>query len=271
MQILVTGHTGFIGRHLVKKLNKYNIAFNVCRIPKKINKNFTKEVTNADIIIHLGGKNRGSDIDIFNTNINLTLSLLDVVNNFNPKAHILFSSSFQIFYENSIYGLSKKTCEELLALYAKRNKIKSTILRLSNVYGPGCKPFYNSVISTYLYQILHNQSINLNNDGEQKRDYIYIEDVVNAFLLIIQSKKTTIYSSTYNICSGTQLSLNDIITVIRNITGRKIKILKTNNPEPKELPKIVPDTIQTNDGWFPRTNILEGIQEILNKDYESIY
>jgi nucleoside-diphosphate-sugar epimerase len=271
MKILVTGHNGFIGKHVVDLLKKSGHIVSVVAVPmcSIYPEEFQRAVACSEVIIHLAGKNRAPDYELYTTNILLTMSLIDAVVKYNPQAHLVFASSFHVYFEKSLYGASKKACENILSVYARRNGIRSTVLRLSNVYGPGCKPFYNSVIATYIYQAMHELPIQVNRNGSQLRDYIYISDVARAFLAAITHSPDR-DMAIYDICTGKQVSLNDIITHIDKISGKKSNITRSDNPELPELPVIKPTTANRVIGWKPIVSLEEGIRHILTVEYEHI-
>lgn len=183
MRIAVTGDKGFIGSHLVKKLkneghkvfgfdnNKYNL------FKFESLKNF---VRNKDVIIHLAGVNRGNESEIISGNICITHNLLLAMEKFKSKAKLIYSSSVQV-ETNSLYGISKKLTELILKDYSQRLKIPITIFRIINVFGEGCRPFYNSVIATFCYQAAQQQKFSINNPSKKFR-FIYVEDVIDKII-----------------------------------------------------------------------------------------
>jgi len=271
MKILVTGHNGFIGKHVVDLLTKSGHVVSTVAVPTNgiYPEEFQRAVARSESIIHLAGKNRHSDYELYSTNVLATMSVVDAIVKYNPRAHIVFASSFQVLYETSLYGASKKTGEDLLSVYAKRDGVHSTVLRLSNVYGPGCKPFYNSAIATYIYQVQHGLPLRINRNGSQRRDYIYVTDVARAFLAAITHPPKN-RTATYSICTGKQASINDIITRIEKISGKKITLSQSDNPEFPELPVIKPDAARKELGWKPTVLLEEGIRKTFLSEYEHI-
>lgn len=97
----------------------------------------------------------------------------------------------------SVYGVSKKSVEDLIRI----SGLPSTILRLANVYGLGCRPEYNSVVATLCQRAKKKLPLKINGQGKQNRDFIYIDDVVRAFVLAGFSGKPLIEKA-YNISSS---------------------------------------------------------------------
>ena len=201
-KIAVIGAEGFLGSAIIRKLRAQKIPFDTFDFKKH---NLLKPtslkglLTDKDVIIHLAALNRGENIELCKVNIMGTLSLLEAANKYAPNSKVIFASSFQVYLNDSIYGLTKKTGEDLILSYAKKTKIKGIILRLSNIYGPGGRPFYNSVIATFVHLIKTGQTLKINGDGSAKRDFIYVDDVAKAFIkaAITDVKKTEII----DICS----------------------------------------------------------------------
>jgi len=170
----ITGQSGFIGSHL---FNYLNIQKNIKTIPFKDeyfqDRNaLTDFVKKCDCIVHLAALNRHNNPQkIYNVNIHLVKALISVVESNNLKPHIIMSSSTQEESDNP-YGKSKKEGRELFARWATSNNTQFTGLIIPNVFGPFGEPFYNSVVSTFAYQITHNESPQIEIDARLKLIYI---------------------------------------------------------------------------------------------------
>ena len=268
-KIGITGSTGFIGQAVQKRLEKES-DFVVENFDKQKHSLFDPEslesfVEGKDVIIHLAGVNRGTNQELFQTNVLGTLSLLDAVVKYAPSARIIFASTFQVYLPHSLYGLSKKFAEELLTLYGTKNKIRSTILRLANVYGPGGKPFYNSVIATFSHQIKLGETLQINGDGSQERDYVYVADAAHAFLKAALCKQEEL-SEIIDICSGEHISLKKILKIIEGVSDKKINVVYNNEAVPeKPWPTRDKTYSKANEllGWEPKTTLEQGLTEVM--------
>ena len=105
--------------------------------------------------------------------------------NVNSKAHILFSSSIQEDLNNE-YGRSKKDGRKMLLNWSSKNGNRFTGLVIPNVFGPFGKPFYNSVISTFSYQLNNNEQPKIEVDAELK--LIYVSELANSIIHIIDDQ-----------------------------------------------------------------------------------
>ena len=143
-------------------------------------KNFVKQ---CDVIVHLAALNRHSEPDeIIRTNIALVDQLISALESTNSKPHIIFSSSTQEERDNA-YGTSKKKGRELFESWADRNNAAFTGLIIPNVFGPFGVPFHNSFISTFAYQLTHNQEPKIEIDAEV--GLIFVDELVKHILNII--------------------------------------------------------------------------------------
>ncbi len=267
-KIAVTGADGFIGGVVTKRLQNQNVKLKLFDT-KKYNllesdslKNFVKD---QDVIIHLAGVNRGTNEDLLRINTLGTLSLLDALTKYSPKTRVIFASTFQVYLPNSLYGLSKKFAEELLMQYALNYKIKSVTLRLSNVYGPGGKPFYNSVIATFTHLIKNDESIKINGDGSQKRDFIYVDDVASAFVKAALKDFAKPFEI-IDICSGKEVTLNKVLKNLKLASGKNFQIMYNKAAQEKPWPtsgknfKIAKSLLN----WEPATSLKDGLTDTVN-------
>lgn len=228
IKVAVTGSRGFLGGHVIERLRKHkNISVysfdrqrhNLLRI-----KSLEDFLSKKDVIIHLAAVNKDSNANFIKVNTLGVLGLLEGICKYSPGAKLIFASSFQAYDKKSLYGLSKKFAEEIIRLYAKKNNIKSIILRISNIYGPGGKPFYNSVIATFIHQLKKTLPIVINGNGKQKRDYIYIDDAVDAIIKCISYIPSSNVTSV-DICSGTLTSINDIVSTLKRVSTRNVRTI----------------------------------------------
>ena len=276
--ILITGATGFIGKHLVKKIPNYNIA--VDQNGKNIDLRIRKEVLKikrSDIVIHLAGKipsekNYSKNI-FFEHNFLGTLNILEYCIKKKVKK-IIFVSSYvygnpeknpisekhQIKPHNT-YTKSKVLCEELCKIYAEKYKIEIIILRPFNIFGNLQKD--NSLISNIIKSIKNNSHITIINKNN-KRDYLFIDDLIDAIIKLIDYKcKFEIF----NIGSGKSYSFENVVQLFEKENKKKIK-RKYKTSKKNSIPKIQADIskIKKEIKWNPKYTLVEGIEKIIFKN-----
>jgi len=173
MIIGITGGEGFIGSHFSKKLSN-PIIFKGDLHDLECVKEF---VTHCDRIYHFAGLNREKEGVIFKNNLLATGNIILASKLISNDPEIIFSSTTQVEWNpDSEYGLTKSLEEEII------KKAKHwCIFRIPNVYGPGGRPFYNSVVATFTYQISKNEELTVNNP-DAKGEFIYIDDLTDALL-----------------------------------------------------------------------------------------
>ena len=198
LKIGITGQAGFIGTHLYNTLSLYPDKY--IRITFRDEFFQSEEALDAfvkqcDVIVHLAAMNRHNDPNVlYKTNIELVQKLIDSMERTNSKPYVIMSSSLQEERDN-VYGLSKKEGRELFNQWAERNGAKFTGLIIPNVFGPFGVPFYNSVISTFSYQICNKQEPKIEVDNELK--LIYVGDLVKVIISLFPAdyaEKNTDYA-----------------------------------------------------------------------------
>lgn len=169
-------------------------------------------------------------------NVGVTVNMLEACVRCNVKKIIFFSSGGTVYgkdakcpisegtatYPISSYGLQKVTIEKLLYLYWYMYGLDYKIIRLSNPYGPFQRP--NGIlgaVTTFTYKALKNEKIIVYGDGSVIRDFIYIDDVINAIINIANEKNGY---HIYNVGCGYGTSVNKILQIIENIMGKKLEV-----------------------------------------------
>lgn len=169
----------------------------------------------------------------------------------------------------SAHGLGKLMAEQYLAVYRQRGELKSLVLRPANSYGPYQWPERRQgFIATALGRVAQHRSIEIWGDGETVRDYVYVTDVVQAFMnaLDYQAGETV-----FNIGSGIGLSLKAVLAEIERVTQRKLSL--TFLPSPLgDVPQNVLDITRARQElhWEPRISLLDGLRETWQWIKESI-
>ena len=276
MRIGVTGARGFIGSHLVSALKKRGTVVTLLRRKGLPGKHELKQfVTGTDLFFHLGGVNRGTDEEILNGNIIGTSRLLEsILNNGKSSARLVFASSTQVYplvncktpiretkkaNPDTVYGVSKQNAESLIRI----SGIPFTVLRLSNVYGPGCRPNYNSVVATLCYRAVRGLPLVINGDGRQGRDFVYIEDVVWALGLAgFQSVAGS--GKIFNVSSGKVVSVKQIVKqVCRLYKNTKVEFL-TDKKNSDISYCCDSSRFSGKYSWRPRVSLSKGIEQTLS-------
>lgn len=155
-----------------------------------------------------------------------------------PVKKILFASSAAVYGDDpnlpktelsrikplTPYAIDKFASERYMVDYGKLYDIPTVAVRFFNIYGPKQNPSspYSGVISIITECIRNNKVFNLYGDGNQVRDFVYIDDVIDALMLLTHDAAEV--HGVYNVASGLQTSLNDMIQAYENITGKTLQI-----------------------------------------------
>ena len=244
---IVTGGAGFIGSHLVDKLieqgvevtildnlstgKKQNInpkaKFIDCDIFKDTYGDLIFLLNGADTVFHLAAKTTVQESiekpSLYN-NINVvgTLNLLEAAAAMKVKRFI-FSSSSSVYGNAKVptsedhplnpispYALNKLIGEQYCKLYSEIYNIDTVCLRYFNVYGDRMNnEGYKLVFPIFKEQILNNKPLTINNNGEQRRDFIHVNDVVRANILVAKHSNN-FNGDIYNVGNGKNYSINEI-------------------------------------------------------------
>lgn len=189
-RIGITGQNGFVGLHLYNTLGLFPEEFERVAFQKEF---FDTEllldsfVSSCDVIIHLAALNRHeSEQVIYDTNVGLVDKLVGALQRTKSKAHVMISSSTQEERDN-LYGKSKREGREMLVSWALESGGLVTGLIIPNVFGAFGKPFYNSFIATFCYQLTHDEQPSIANDGTV--GLIYVQELVDLILQQIRIGK----------------------------------------------------------------------------------
>lgn len=211
-RIGITGQNGFVGRHLYNTLGLYPDEFQRVAFSKNC---FDSEdtldsfVEQCDVIVHLAAMNRHENEQvIYDTNVKLVSDLVASLERTKSKAHVLISSSTQEERDN-LYGKSKREGREMIANWAKTNGGKVTGLVIPNVFGAFGKPFYNSFIATFCYQLTHGEKPVIANDGEVK--LIYVQELVETIITQIRNESS---KDSMNVEATVTKKVSDVLSLL---------------------------------------------------------
>lgn len=298
MRVLVSGGAGFIGSNLVDKL--INLGHNVCiidnlstgninNVNKKaqlyindildpnVSKIFEKE--KFDIVYHLAAQinvQKSITNPIFDSNVNVcgTINIINNCVNYNVKK-IVYSSSAAVYGHPqylpidekheirpiSYYGLSKYTAEEYIRVFSNLNNLDFTILRYANVYGIRQDPKgEGGVISTFMNSLFKKQPLYIFGDGSALRDYIFVEDIVDANIAALSSGDKEIF----NIGTGVYTSVKELAENMMDIISLKCNIEYTSARKGDIANSYFNINKAKNKlNWSPRFSLKDGLKKTI--------
>ena len=157
------------------------------------------------------------------------------------------------------YGLVKLTLEKYFALYRKLHGIDFVVARVSNPYGPWQDPLRGQgVIAALIYKALAGQTVEIWGDGENVRDYLYIDDTTSALITLADAGRA---GEIYNVSGGTGTTINELIGMIGNALGKT----KCTNYVAARISDVRMSTLDNSKlrlhtGWAPKVGLQEGIR-----------
>jgi UDP-glucose 4-epimerase len=163
------------------------------------------------------------------------------------------------------YGASKIAADRMCYAYVKTYGMNVCIMRPFNIYGPRQKDSgYGGVISLFTKRILNNAPPIIYGNGEQTRDYTYIEDIVRAYDLILNYKKQI--NEPMNFGTGSEISINDLADQIIKLCDKEGKITPVHvEPRPGEVQRLIADITAANKiGWKPVFSFEDGLEKFVD-------
>jgi len=273
-RVVILGHTGFIGKHLENFFKKkYPEVIGKSLPDFDLTKDFDSlkdifDTKTAVIMCSAIKKDHGDNIDNFSINVNMVVNVCKILET-NPVKNFVYFSSAAVYGEDihnlqisektainptSYYGMAKYVSERLLWEVSKNNLI---IMRPPVIYGPGDKPCYGP--SGFVNAALNNETVTLWGDGTEKREFIFIEDIVQLIDKLIINN----YNGELNLASGKSSTFKEIIDIVSSLTNSNIEVNSRERTKDKvdnvfdnsELLKIFPG--------FTFTPLMDGIKKTI--------
>ena len=192
---------------------------------------------------------------------------------FNPKCSMCNSSLNVLptdeqskIHPSSIYGINKQQQEQMVMLMGESLSIPSVAFRYQNVYGPGqslSNP-YTGILSIFSTRILNGNDLDIYEDGEETRDFVYIEDAVDATILGIEKEEAN--GHIFNVGSGVSTRVIDVAHTLKRLYNSEINITISSKFRLGDIRHNFADLSKLKDilGFTPKYNFERGITEFVN-------
>ena len=217
--------------------------------------------------------NQRQDIDMANGKFNL------VCFKCNEPLQLLATDEHSKIHPSSIYGITKQHQEQMILLIGKSLNIPAVALRYQNVYGPGqsLNNPYTGILSIFSTRLLNGNGIDIYEDGQESRDFVFIDDVVSATILALEKKKAN--NQIFNVGSGIATSVSEVANLLKSLYNSDIKISVSGKYRLGDIRHNYADLskIRSELGFSPKFDFISGItlfvnwvktQEVMEDKYE---
>jgi UDP-glucose 4-epimerase len=297
MKVLVTGGAGFIGSHLVDRLvlegHETVVADNLVT-GKRRNINRAARFYKVDIqswrlervfrnerpnvVMHLAAQmdvRKSVEDPMYDAQVNVlgTLNVLQQAVEHGVRKVVFSSSGGAIYGEQetypapethvtkpmSPYGLSKLCGEQYLSYYQRVSGLQVVSLRYANVYGPRQDPEGEAgVVAIFIQKMLNNEQAVINGNGRQTRDFVFVEDVVEANLAMMGQES----QGTYNVGTGVETSINDLFRILVQHTGSACKEIHGPAKKGEQARSVIDNSkLRHEMSWEPKADLSEGLKK----------
>ena len=303
MHVLITGGAGFLGAPLANRLLSQGSHVRVLddlsagdrdRLDRRVafTRGDTRDIPKlwtllrgVDCVYHLAARVSVPEsvlypVEYNAVNVGGTVALMTAVRDAQVK-RVVFTSSGAAYGEQPVqpvseeaplrpqtpYAVSKMAAEQYVLAIGALWGIETVILRIFNAYGPGqpLPPTHAPVIPQFLKQALGGGSIVVFGPGTQTRDFVYVSDVVDA--LQAAGTASGVDRGVFNIGSGVEVSINELVQKVGEVTGRPLHVLHSN-AESGGVSRLVADLALAREklGFRPRVSLEEGLRRVLAED-----
>jgi len=287
LRVLVTGGSGFIGRHVVRALRERGATVRVLDLVAHPDPSVDLVQGDlADPAVRAAGLEGGCDAVVhlaavtsvlrsleqpdltFATNVQATHGLLEDARRAGARA-LVFASTNAVcgpmegpaidegarLRPLTPYGSTKAAGEMLMWAYTASYGLRCAYLRLTNVYGPGMQA-KDSIVARLMRCVRLGTTFEIYGDGTQVRDYVHAHDVVDAALLALCDER---WQGPTVIGSGRSLSVLEVVEQVRATTGAPLAV-RHGPPKPGEMPAVIVDNSRAcAQGWSPRYDFATGV------------
>jgi nucleoside-diphosphate-sugar epimerase len=275
-EILITGATGFLGRHLVVALESQGHVVRTHSSADGDIANCPLAMQGVNHVFHLAGKSYVPEswqnpAAFYHTNVMGTVNVLEHCRR--NQAAITLVSSYVYGQPQQLpitenhplvatnpYSHTKILAEHTARFYEQHFGLPLVIMRPFNIYGPGQR--HSFLVPSIVRQLLDPSVAVIHvKDLRPKRDYLYVEDAVRLLLATLRPGVRGVY----NMGSGRSASVAEVAQLISNTAGICKPVVSDDEPRPGELMDVVADTSRAaaEFNWLPRTSLAEGIAAVV--------